>query len=685
MLTKQQNNDGKKSFRLGLGGKLLVGTIVPIICVLSILAAINIGIVYNSIVNEKSNNIKNQASAASKRIEYYFDKFIVVSEMVKSQKIVQDLILQAEYSDPSFRLETSEYYPTIMNIIKEANNVAGSSSLGVWIGSVKNSQLIMSDGWISDYTFNIHDREWFKKLQQNPGQSIISSAFVDANTGGLIVSVVTPYLDVSGNIIGFVGLDISLDILSEYLKAIPIGKTGYIVVYDSNNNIIYHPNSETIAKNISERNYSENLYKAIQNSDTNSFMNFKVDNKKFYGVLSYIDKFDWAVLGCLPQTELVSDVFYISLIMIVGFISCTIALIIVCIHRARVIVKPLQTLNSAAQEFAKGNLDIRIQPADDDELGDLTKAFIQTRSGLKEIISDIGYVLNEISKKNLTAKPSAYYQGAFTQIEVALKSITEHMNHLMHIVNETSTQVDSGANQVAFGAQSLAEGSTEQASSVEELAATINHMSSQMQQMSENAQDTSSRANSIGEDVKQSSEKMQMMMQAMERIDESSNEIQKIIKAIEDIAFQTNILALNAAVEAARAGSAGKGFAVVADEVRNLAGKSADASKTTATLISNSMAAVNDGMLLAKEATESLLRASSDVQNVANSIVNVSQDLNKHSSSMQQLTVGVNEISGVVQTNSATAEESAAASQQLSAQANSLKQIMSEFKLKNNN
>lgn len=683
MFTKQKESNQPKSFRLGLGGKLLFGTIVPIISMLFILATVIIGVVYNAIYSEKSNNIENQTIAASAEVQDYFNRFTIIADMVQSQKIIQDLILEAENSSPDFRLENSSSYPTIMNILRAAQEIAGSSSLGIWMGAANNSQLIMSDGWISDSSFKVQDREWFKMLQQDPGKTIVSPAFVDANTGGLIVSVVTPYV-YNNKIIGFVGLDISLNTLSQYLNSISIGNTGYIVLYDSAKNIVYHPNKEHISKNLNEVEYSDNIRNAIQNPSGSAFMKYRLGTRTLYGNVAYLSELNWTVLGCLPEKELLQEIWLIILTVIIGFLACTVVLVLVCVYRAKVIVKPLQALNIAAQEFAKGNLDAPIQKTSDDELGDLTDVFIQTQSGLKEMISDIGHVLQEISNKNLTITTSAYYQGSFVQIETALKGITEHMNDLMSVINETANQVDSGANQVASGAQSLAEGSTEQASSVEELAATITQMSNQMEKMSENAQEASGKANHIGQDVQQSSEKMQLMMQAMERIDKASNEIQKIIKAIEDIAFQTNILALNAAVEAARAGAAGKGFAVVADEVRNLAGKSADASKTTATLISNSLTAVKDGMLLAREATESLLMAANDVQGVADSIGGVSEDLRGHSDSMHQLTIGVNEISCVVQTNSATAEESAAASEELSAQANTLKQMMSEFRLKDN-
>ena len=217
---------------------------------------------------------------------------------------------------------------------------------------------------------------------------------------------------------------------------------------------------------------------------------------------------------------------------------------------------------------------------------------------------------------------------------------------------------------------------------MQELAATINEISNRVKQNADNAQQANAMAGSVSTEMNVSNEKMQRMIQAMGDISNCSSEIGKIIKTIEDIAFQTNILALNAAVEAARAGTAGKGFAVVADEVRNLASKSAEASQNTSALIENSLKAVENGTKIADETAQNLLQAVNDVNEMTNIIGQISEASSNQADAISQITMGIDQISSVVQTNSATAEESAAASEELSSQSQIMRSLVGRFRLK---
>lgn len=235
---------------------------------------------------------------------------------------------------------------------------------------------------------------------------------------------------------------------------------------------------------------------------------------------------------------------------------------------------------------------------------------------------------------------------------------------------------------MAAGAQALSQGATEQAASVEELTATIVEVSDDLKNSAAGAHHARQLSEEAGQDVAANNSQMQSLMAAMKEISQTSHEIGKIIKTIDDIAFQTNILALNAAVEAARAGASGKGFAVVADEVRNLAGKSAEAAKNTTALIESTLSAIETGRTLTNGTADSLDRVVEKTHRVDEQVRQIAEDMEREAYAVQQIAAGVDQISAVVQTNSATAEESAAASEELAGQASLLKEQIGRFQLK---
>ncbi|MCI8292793.1 MAG: HAMP domain-containing protein [Hespellia sp.] len=365
-----------------------------------------------------------------------------------------------------------------------------------------------------------------------------------------------------------------------------------------------------------------------------------------------------------------------------------IAIILVGVFFSFVIIRliklPISEIENAAIRMAEGDLDVEISYTSKDEMGVLAEQVRRLIHKLQVIIDDENKFLAKMAAGDFTVDTicEEEYTGGFYPLLISFRGIAEKLNDTMLQINQSSAQVSSGSEQVSNGAQALSQGATEQASSVQELAATINEISEKVKQNADNAQQANVKASSVSMEMNVSNEKMQQMIQAMDDISNCSNEIGKIIKTIEDIAFQTNILALNAAVEAARAGAAGKGFAVVADEVRNLASKSAEASKNTSVLIENSLKAVENGTQIADETAQSLFEAVNGVNEMTGIIGQISEASSIQADSIAQVTTGIDQISSVVQTNSATAQESAAASEELSSQSQLMKNLVGRFKLK---
>ena len=342
----------------------------------------------------------------------------------------------------------------------------------------------------------------------------------------------------------------------------------------------------------------------------------------------------------------------------------------------------IEEIEISANKMAQGDFNIDISYESNDELGILSDAMRKMSKGINLIIEDTVTLLREISSGNFDVDTKVEYIGVFKYIEESLNKITSELSDTMSQIHVASEEVQAASNQVSDGAQMLSQGTTEQAGAVEELSATIMDISDKIKETAKNAGQANKISLSAGREVEAGNEQMKQMISAMEEISFASNEIGRIIKTIDDIAFQTNILALNAAVEAARAGEAGKGFAVVADEVRNLAAKSAEAAKNTATLIENSISAVDNGTKIVDNTAKSLERIIEATNNTISLVDDIAKSSEEQASAISQVSLGIEQISDVVQTNSATSEESAAASEELSGQAQMLKSLIDNFRLK---
>ncbi len=371
------------------------------------------------------------------------------------------------------------------------------------------------------------------------------------------------------------------------------------------------------------------------------------------------------------------------LILVIALTILALAVALVfCLYIIRSITKPIAELEHAAQSMAEGNLNAEIEYTSNDEMGSLSDSMRSMMFTLRSYVGNISELLTQMAGGNMAVSADMDYAGDFAPIKTAMEQIVASLNDTLWQINQSADQVASGSDQVSSGAQELSQGATEQASSIEELSATVAEISEQIRLNAGNALETNTMAGEMGSEIARGNQQMEQLVTAMNDISATTDQIGKIIKAIDDIAFQTNILALNAAVEAARAGAAGKGFAVVADEVRNLAAKSADAAKNTTDLIANSINAVKNGSVIAVNTAKSLEEIKVKAQKTIALVDEIAKASGDQASAVVQITQGIEQISVVIQTNSATAEESAAASEELNGQAQVLRELVGQFTLK---
>ncbi len=465
----------------------------------------------------------------------------------------------------------------------------------------------------------------------------------------LLTTFSVPIKNALGKIIGVAGIDISLDTLNSMKFNAGNFTSANVYLLSNSGTYVIHSNKETLGKKLSDieldKNKIEKMLGAIKAGNSyvtegTSEVTKAESLKTMVPIVLGNTGAPWSTGFTVKMSEITAKSNANIILLITIFILVIAAIsAAIWISVVRIIKRPLSQLVAVAEQQAKGNYDMDINSDRGDELGILFQS---------------------------------------------LKAVNDNMNVLVSNMREASEQVTSGAKQISTSSIGLAQGATEQASTIEELTASIEEISSQTNMNAGNAREANTLAETAKTNAVNGNVQMQEMLIAMNNINESSGNIFKIIKVIDEIAFQTNILALNAAVEAARAGQHGKGFAVVAEEVRNLAARSANAAKETTAMIESSIKKVKDGTMIANETAKALDKIVEDVSRVASLVSEIATASHEQSSGINQINQGIIQVSNVVQTNSATSEESAAASEELLSQAEALKDQVSQFKLRQN-
>lgn len=663
--------------RKQIAKELQMKILTVVIAIFVVVAAVVTIMVGNISLGAQKSDLQMQSKAASYQLEIFFQKYETIVEQMAMDADIQNLMTQTGAGD---LITQTDGYQNVFSHMKEIAASDADNILAVWIGDIDANVLTQSDEYTSDSSFQITERSWYQAVEQK--KTILTAAYEDASTGQLILSAAAPVYDQSGNnIIGVAGADIALEHIEELLPAYKIGNNGFVILVMGDGTVIYHPNKENEQQNLADLNVSGTVLEAIQSGEAKA-IKYRAEGQGKQGYVGQIGDTDYYTLSCMPSNEYFASLIRCIVIVILLVLTGVVILVLSIRRLAASITKPIVALNGVAQELAKGNLHVSLNVSSDNEIGELADSIQKTVDRLKEYINyidEISYALNRLADGKLKFKLKYDYAGDFAKVKDAMMHISGSLQEMIEDIINSSAQVSSGADELSRAAQSIAEGASTQAASVEELVATSTTVSEQVRENTEDAHKSADETSRVNDMMQQSKVQMNQMMEAMDKITETSNEVVSIIKTIEDIADQTNLLALNASIEAARAGDAGRGFAVVASEIGSLADESAKAANTTKDLIGISIQEIERGSKLADEVVSSMQNVLDAIENVNGMIGKSAENNETQNESIEQIMLGIEEISRGVEDNSASAEETSATSQELAAQAATLESLVKHF------
>lgn len=663
--TKKANSQTNASKRRGLGitVKLVAAIVVSVIIAGSALLVVVFDQMSQTLLEKSEKMLRTTTDKTLQETKAWMNRTLT---MLESQR---DTI---EYEDMTI--------PEMTEYIRHTAGQNDAYPAGLYVALTDGS--LCHASFVPGPEFDALAKSWY---QDGIGSEdfILGDVYFDEDSQSYVVGASGMLKDNSGAVRGVAAADVYLDSISDIVSGIRIEDTGGIFLVDTRTDtIIGHRDSSVVGEKLSTSGglytYADEQIKAGRTG-----LSLYGDT---YIQIAEVEGSNWIAVAYVSQAEVLSELYELTSTMAkVSAAAVLVVTLLVIIQTRRIIGRPVKELSRVATRIAEGELDQTIRYKSGDELGILAFNFNRVTERLREYIKyidEISDTLKEIARGNLAFELKNEYTGEFTKIKASLDEIAVELNAAMGQLKASSRDVAAGAAQVSESAVNLSQGSMEQSAEVEALADHIGEVSASVQKIAQSAQQTSSLSDEVRDGLLASNTKMQNLAEVIQKISDKSNEIHKIVKTIDDIAFQTNILALNAAVEAARAGEAGKGFAVVAGEVRTLAGRSANAAKETTELLGETINSMEEGVHAADDTVRSMMAAVGLAEKMGNLIDDIADNTAQQATMASEISHGIDQISIVVQSNVDTAESSAAASEELSSQAATLKELVSRFRLK---
>lgn len=661
-----------------IAGELLVGISRSNLVVFLILGVVIIYMITSEITGNNQEILTLESEGAAWELTEFFNGYANKVELLAVNQDVKNL-LQATKAGENITQERD--YKDVYDYMLAIQQTDTDNILAVWIGDIDANVLTQSDGFTSGADFEITQRAWYVCTQT--GKTFLTEPYTDASTGARIVSAATPIYDEKDNVLGVAGLDISLSNINTIMQQYVIGENGYVTLFSEKGNILYSPNTAWVEKGVSDiSGVSENLTDALANQE-NSFLKYKIAGDTKYGATNTIGETGYMVLSCMDFSQYYGKLIKFTSLLILIIMTGLVVLYKKVEKISFAITKPIEELNVVAKKLAAGDLDVEMQVTLENEVGQLGNAIEKTVARLKEYIvyiNEIANVLGEMAEGKLKIELQQEYIGEFETLKNAMLNISESMSEVMHEIQQTASQVGEGADELAKASGMLAEGATRQNTAADEIVETVRVITGQVNETKEDAETSARKTAEVTEMMRKNQEQMNTMMEAMNKIYTTSQEMVGIIAAIEEIADETNLLSLNASIEAARAGEAGRGFAVVAGDIGKLAAESLNAVNSTRELISVSTQEVERGNEIAKSVVEELSKAVTEVDNISKMIHVTADNAVQQAENMEMVEQKVEDISRGISENSAFAQESSATSEELAAQAATLNDLIGKFK-----